>query len=423
MFTKIQLHILQALANQEHTLASLSRAIPYTKPSVAAQLLQLEKHGWIQRHQQSAKKISYSVINQHLFMQQLQASGEDTLQSVFQPTATPKTSRPLMVSGFALDFSPQQLQHIQASFNYVEYPEAAAQITPELFLLRYAQAEIAIISFAFSFLTPELIKQCPKLKHVIYIGKFAKEYIDPSIVTDRHIKWWDLSSDDLNYIRNSTSEFLLGTTLSLLRPTQQAEQDIKITGRAGAALREQYLGEEIWGKTVGFIGVENSPRVIAPVFRELGASLMFADPDQLRPDPFYYGVERFHSVADLFSSADIVIYSDNYYKATPRLEDFITDTMHTNYLLVLGEYPYTETFMKACRQQLLSGNLKGLHLDYWSARRFKETPSQRTQLLSEIMHFPNVHITPFIGPSSRQSVTRRNSFVIDILHTIQGDQA
>lgn len=419
MFTKIQVSILKSLARNEQSLAELSRSTRYSKPSLIAQLNNLERQGWIQRHHHSAKKISFSLLSIDTFTEHLGKTQGAVVQDIFAKPE-PQGGHIKLVSGFRLNLSAEQRQILTSNFDFAEYPETQDKITEELFLIRYKDADIAIIDFSFSFLTQATIKQCKKLKHIIYLGKFAKHYIDESIVTNKHITWWDLSRDDVNYIRNSSSEFLLMATLSLLRPMSQAEQDIKLTGRSDAALRADYSGDEIWGKTIGIIGVENSSRLVAPIFRSLGANLMLADPAQTHTDPFAYHVDRFHSVADLFARADVVIYTDNYYKTAPKLEDYLTDSMRTRYLLVLGEYTYNETFMKTCREQILKRNLIGLHLDYWSTQRFNETPAERKMLLSEVMHFPHVRVTPFIGPSSQQAIMRRNNYLIDILRTIIG---
>jgi len=417
-FSQTQLSILRSLAGGELTLADISRQNHLSKPNLSAQLAQLEKEGWITKRQESKKRIYYQIVARDYFERDLLQQQQKLITSIYEPMA-PQGNRPKLVSGFDLYLTPTQRAYIEEHFTLIEYPEREEKMTPELFLLRSKDAEIALITSIFSFLDESMLRACKNLKHVIYMGKFASEYIDRELFRRHNIQYWDLAQPNTNFIRSSSVEFLIGSVLSILRPTMQAEQDIKFTGNATSAVQPQYGGEELSGKTVGIIGITNSAKFAAPILQQLGAKTNFADPDNTQSDPFDLGVERFYSVADLVATSDMLIYTDNYYKNTPRLHEYLREDMRIRYLLMLGEYPYDRDFMLACRRLLLHKSLRGVHLDYWSMRRYHETPKERLALLSEIMYFPNVRITPFLGPTSVQTNDRRNDYTVGILRRIK----
>jgi DNA-binding MarR family transcriptional regulator len=418
MFTNTQRVILKTVSSKEHTLAEISRQTGLTKPNLSAQLSQLEKEGWIMRRQESKKRVFYQTIDRDLFEDKLHIQEDALVANLFKVEKDSKV-KPRLVAGFTLHLTPEQREYLLSQFDLIEYPESAEIMTPELFKLRYHDAEIALIDSVFTFLNEDLLRACKRLKHVVYMGKFSSEYIDKELFSKLGLYFWDLSQPDTNFIRNATLEFLIASVLTILRPTQQAEQEIQLTGETTTVVSPDYMGEELAGKVVGIIGTENSAKLSAPILQLLGAQIILADPDNKHNDPYELGVDRFYSVADLFTECDVVVYTDNYYKHVPRLGQYLNEAMRTRYLLILGEYPYDEQFMRVCRQLLLSHTLQGLHLDYWSMRRYAETPAERLDLLYEVMYFPNVRITPFMGIKSLQSQIRLNDYTIDKLRGIK----
>jgi DNA-binding MarR family transcriptional regulator len=416
LLTDTQQLILKSLVDGERTLAEISRLTSLSKPNLQTQLSQLEKRGLVSHRKVSPKRILYRTVGKEILERWLKGLESDIIAKIFKPPSMTQTQKPVLVAGFDLQLTPSQQAFLETQFTFTQYSERDDQMTPELFLLRYKNAQIALIIASFTFLTADLLRQCQKLKHVIYLGKFGQEYIDTRMVKQLGMTFWDLSHPDTNFIRSASTEFLLASLLSLLRLNPQPEQEIKLTGMSNTG---NYFGEEIYGKTIGFIGIDYSTIASAPLLRQLGADLLFADPDNKRHDLFQLGVESLTSVPDLFTTADIVIYTDTYYKQTPDLSLYLTSSMHTKYLLMLGEYPYDKEFMMACRAQILSRGLKGLHIDYWSMKRYTETPAQRLKLLSDVIYFPNVHVTPFLGPSSLQTVSRRNDYAVKLLREMK----
>lgn len=418
IFSKTQLSIFNALALGELSLADISRQTGLSKPNLSSQLSQLEKDGWLTRRQVGPKRIYYKVIQKDIFESLLAKQHTELIDEIYKNPTT-GLYKPRVVAGFELNLTDEQKHYLNNNFRLKDYPNSEEQITPELFAIRYKHAEIGLLTHSFGFINEDILKSCKNLKHVVSMVKFASEYIDKDIFTRCGISYWDLSKPDTNFIRSSSVEFLISSVLSLLRPTIQAEQELKFTGISTASMQQKYMGEELAGKTVGIIGTENSAKFSAPILQQLGAKTIFADPDSKHGDPLELGVERFYSVTDMFKTADIVIYTDNYYKNTPILTDFLNEEMRTRYLLILGEYPYDKQFMQACRKLIISKKLSGIHLDYWSARRYAETATERFNLLSDIMYFPNVRITPFMGFKNVQSNIRRNQYTIDILRDIK----
>lgn len=418
MLTKTQLDIIRKISGKERTLAEVARDTGFSKPYVMNQLNHLEKAGWVSRKVISPKKIFYELISQPEAEALLSTRQEKMLAEIYAQIPPRERGRKLrLVAGFSLDLTEAQRHRLETEFDFTEYPERHEQVTEELFRIRYRNAEIALIEYSFTFVTAETLRACPDMKYLVAMSKWADTYIDKKICEDAGIEFFDLSDPDMNYIRSSSTEFLLGSILNIIRDTTQAEQELLLTTQASVVRSLQIAGEEIFGKRIGIIGVENSGRFIAPVLQQLGATTMFVDPDNKKYDPREWGVDRFYSIEDMFSLADIVVYTDNYHKREVRLEKYMSEEMRAKYLLVLGEYPFTKEFIASCRSLILGGFLKGLHLEYWPNHQPKLDVS-RADLLAELRFFPNVRITPAMGPVTRESVERRNGYSIRILEKI-----
>lgn len=418
MLSKSQTEILKKLAGRQRTLAEVARDTGLSKPYVMAQLNQLEKSGWVSRSVISPKKIFYELISEAEAGAILASAQHKLLSSIYTPERRVGEHKKLrLVSAFSLDLSDEQRSKLSNDFDFTEYPERHEQITEELFKLRYRTADVALVEHSFNFVTEDTLNACPELKYLIAMSKWSETYIDRALCERRGIQFFDLSDPAMNYIRSSSTEFLVGSVLSLLRNTVQAEQELLLSSKPLVVRDLQLAGEELFGKTVGIIGVENSGRFAAQVLQQLGATTMFVDPDNKKYDPREWGVERFYSLEDTFSLADVVIYTDNYHKREVRLDKLMHEHMPVRYVLVLGEYPYTKEFISTCRALILKKVLVGLHLEYWPAHQ-PVLDVSRSELLSEIRFFPNVRITPAMGPVTRESVSRRNEYTIRILDQI-----
>jgi len=418
MLSKTQAQIIKKIAGKERTLADIARLTGFSKPYAMSQLGHLEEMGWVSRKVVSPKKIFYEVISEAEADALLAVTQKKLLADVYTQARRPERHKKLkLVAGFSLDLLPEQRTRLESDFDFTEYPERHEQITEELFRLRYRSADIALVEYSFTFITADTLRACPNLKYLIAMSKWSDTYFDKKLCEEAGIQFFDLSDPEMNYIRSSSTEFLLGSIFSILRNTIQAEQELLLSTQALVVRNLQIAGEELLGKTVGIVGVENSGRFVAPLLQQLGAKTMFVDPDNKKYDPREWGVDRFYSLEDTFALADIVVYTDNYHKKEIRLDKLISEKMSVQYLLVLGEYPYTKEFVAACRSAILKQALRGLHLEYWPNHQPK-LDITRSELLSELRFFPNVRITPAMGPVTRESVARRNDYTIGILESI-----
>ncbi len=81
----------------------------------------------------------------------------------------------------------------------------------------------------------------------------------------------------------ATAELTLGLTLALLRQIPQAAASVV----SGAWDRDRFRGQELYGKTIGLVGVGRLGSLVAGFFRAFGAEVLGYDPRPifLRPWP------------------------------------------------------------------------------------------------------------------------------------------
>jgi D-3-phosphoglycerate dehydrogenase len=96
----------------------------------------------------------------------------------------------------------------------------------------------------------------------------------------------------------ATAELTLALMLSLLRQVPQAAASVK----AGQWARDLFRGHELYGKTVGLVGVGRLGAIVAGYLRAFGARVVGYD---IRSD-FPEGVERCDALEELLGMSDIV---------------------------------------------------------------------------------------------------------------------
>jgi phosphoglycerate dehydrogenase-like enzyme/predicted transcriptional regulator len=419
MITKIETKILQYIGTDVVSISFLTSNCGLSKPAIQKYINKFVTMGIVKKNVQGPKKILYSLVDKSTVENKLKLELTNTLDSVYSATVMSKEVKPVVVSAFTLYLTNEQKKLFSDIANYIEYSETEEKITPELFVHRYREAEIAIISFTFDFVTPELLKQCTKLKHVITLTKFSSQYGNSDDYKNLGITFWDLSEPDVNYIKHSSKEYIVLAVLSCIRPIHNAIIDVMTTQKTGVGIRDKYIGSELHGKMVGIVGITNSASHVIPILHSFGAQVKIYNPDNEKVDMYDLGRESYLSCQDLFETCDVVVYTDNYYKNTPKLEKMFSETMKTKYLLVLGEYEYTFDFFIECRKYIVSGKLKGLFLDYLSKSKDKINTSDVSDMVKQIMYLPNVYITPFLGPvSTVEAISRRAEYTYNIVKGI-----
>ncbi|MGE0759257.1 MAG: NAD(P)-dependent oxidoreductase [Pirellulaceae bacterium] len=127
----------------------------------------------------------------------------------------------------------------------------------------------------------QLLSQSSRLK-VIVSPTTGLNHIDLAAAAERGIHVLSLRGevDFLRQIR-ATAELTIGLMLALLRHIPQAVQHVETGGWS----RDLFQGRELYGKTVGIVGLGRLGTIVAGYLAAFGARILATDPRPLQPLP------------------------------------------------------------------------------------------------------------------------------------------
>ena len=134
------------------------------------------------------------------------------------------------------------------------------------------------------------------------------DHIDLDACRERCIRVVSLRGE-VEFLRTvrATAELTVALTLALLRQIPQAAASV----RAGTWDRDRFRGQELYGKTIGLVGVGRLGSLVAGYFRAFGAEVLGYDPRADFPTQL---CTRVDTLEELMRRSDIVsihaVYSD-----------------------------------------------------------------------------------------------------------------
>jgi D-3-phosphoglycerate dehydrogenase / 2-oxoglutarate reductase len=139
------------------------------------------------------------------------------------------------------------------------------------------------------------------------------DHIDLAACRERGIRVVSLRGEIgfLEQVRG-TAELTLALTLALLRRIPAAAADVE----CGGWNRDAFRGRELFGRTVGLVGVGRLGRIVASYFRAIGMDVAGYDP---RPDFPHDAARRVASLVDLLAQSDVVSVHVSYDASTRHL--------------------------------------------------------------------------------------------------------
>lgn len=197
----------------------------------------------------------------------------------------------------------------------------------------------------------------------------------------------------------ATAEMTIGLTLALLRKIPQAFKSVK----KGEWERDNFKGSEIFGKTVGIIGMGRLGKIVADYFLAFGAKVIAFDVK----DFHWEGVRKATTLTELLNCSDIVSLHVSYDKSTHHLinkeafQNFKKGSILVN--TARGSIVDTDGLIEA----LQSGLLGGAALDVIE----NEHEVQKSKLITYANQFENLLITPHLGGNTTESFAKTEVFI------------
>ncbi len=232
----------------------------------------------------------------------------------------------------------------------------------------------------------EMIEQADHLKIVVRAG-VGVDNVDLDACTARGIVV--MNTPDANTV--STAELALGLMLALARHIPQADRSL----RQGQWDRKNFVGTELFGKTLGIIGFGRVGRALAQRAKCLGLDEIAYDPFVPEDVARHLGLSLVPRLDELLEAADII-----------SLHAVVTDDTHELINAdAIAKMKDGVMIINAARGALInstdlaaalnSGKVAGAAIDVYDI----EPPSADNPLLG----LPNVIHTPHLGASTREA--------------------
>jgi D-3-phosphoglycerate dehydrogenase / 2-oxoglutarate reductase len=199
----------------------------------------------------------------------------------------------------------------------------------------------------------------------------------------------------------ATAELTIGLTLALLRQIPAAAASVA----TGAWDRDRFRGQELFGKTIGLVGVGRLGSLVAGYFRAFGADVLGYDP---RPDFPTSLCTRVGTLEELFSRSDIVSIHAAYQPDTRHLigrQQFAA--LRLGAILVntaRGGIVDEVALIEALDQ----GQLAGAALDVLDG---EPEITAGNPLVAYAKQHANMLIVPHIGGNTRESFAKTECFL------------
>jgi phosphoglycerate dehydrogenase-like enzyme len=256
-------------------------------------------------------------------------------------------------------------------------------------------------------LRAELLDQAPRLKYLCS-PTTGLTHLELGALEQRNIQLLSLKGETefLQGIR-ATPEHALGLTLGLLRNYHRAF----CTLDNSSWNRNLYIGHEIYGKTVGIVGLGRVGLILAGYFHALGCRVVGINRSPVEGLPSY--MEMVGNLPELAQLADVVIIAASYEQANDKmLTRALLESLRGKYLINIarGELVDEEALIDLIAQ----GHFAGVALDV--IRDETKGLPHLPQLL-ELAEEHNLLITPHIAGATVESMFKAETFLAEKLIT------
>jgi D-3-phosphoglycerate dehydrogenase / 2-oxoglutarate reductase len=230
------------------------------------------------------------------------------------------------------------------------------------------------------------------------------DHIDLAACESRGVRVVSLRGET-EFLKNvrATAELTVGLTLSLLRNLPAAHA----AARGGSWDRDRFRGRELFGRTVGIIGMGRLGTLVAGYFRAFGTRVIGFDPREDFPSD---AAERMPTLGDLLAQSDIIVVLVKYDDSTRHLlaKREFAQIKHGAVLINTSRGGVVDE--AALIVALESGRLSGAALDVLDGEPAIE-PSH--PLVAYAREHDNVLLTPHIGGNTVESFAKTELFLAE----------
>ena len=266
-------------------------------------------------------------------------------------------------------------------------------------LLRDADAYLASAAVQ---VDTEFLDAAPKLK-LVGSPSTGTDHLDLEELEKRNITVFDIAKEyELLNQFTATSELAFALILALVRHIIPAQTEAK----GGIWAREQFSGFQLYGKTMGILGLGRLGKITARIAQGFGMNVIAFDPER----PFAKNVQHV-TFEELFCTSDILSIHVHLNTSTEGLVDQeALRLMKPNALLIntsRGKIIDETALLEALRL----GQLAGAGLDVIDGEWLEQDKLKAHPLIEYSRLNNNLLIVPHIGGSTTESINLARIFM------------
>jgi D-3-phosphoglycerate dehydrogenase len=210
---------------------------------------------------------------------------------------------------------------------------------------------------------------------------------------------------EVEFLRDvrATAEHALALALALLRRLPAAHRSVV----QGAWDRDAFRGRELYGKTVGLVGMGRLGSIVAGYCRAFGMAVQGYDP---RPDFPGELARRCDSLAELMSTSDVISLHVAYHAGTRHLIDAEHLALVRRSAVLINTSRGGVIDDAALLAALVDGRLSGAALDVVAG---EPDVGAGHPLVRYARAHDNLILTPHIGGNTVESVAKTEAFIAE----------
>jgi D-3-phosphoglycerate dehydrogenase len=240
-------------------------------------------------------------------------------------------------------------------------------------------------------LEEKVLSACNKLQ-MISVAFAGVDHIDMDYCRKNQI----IVSNAADYSTHSVAELTIGLIVSLYRKLKWSENQLR-NGKD----REGFLGNEVYGKTLGIVGLGRIGQQVAEIGKALGCNILAYN----RSEKNIAGVHQV-KLEELLKNSDIISLHIPLTNETKGIigKDQINLIKDTAILVNTARGPVVDYF--SLTEALKNNQIAGAAIDVYE----KEPPIEKSHPL---MEGPNVILQPHIGFATQEAIKKRGEIVIN----------
>lgn len=285
-----------------------------------------------------------------------------------------------------------------------EHEVEQKELTPEK-LLEEIESYDAILVRSKTKITKEVIERANNLK-VIGRAGVGVDNIDIKTATERKIPVVYAPTG----ATISVAELTIGLMLSIARHLPKADK----TTKEGKWLKAELEGEELYGKTIGFIGLGRIGYEVAKRVKAFGMNIIVYDPYIIEEKAREVDA-KITNLEELLKNSDFITIHVPLTKETEKMISEKEFAIMKNNAYIINCARGGVIDENALYNALLNKKIRGACLDVFE----KEPPTN-----SQLLKLENIVFTPHIGASTHEGQLRAGKITVEqMLKVLRGEKA